>query len=233
MGAPTLFKTNDKTILAVGSYDYYLHGIDAKTGLGLWKYESDNFLNSAPALFNRNAVFGGCDGFMLMVNMIDGTSSGKVEVATYVISSPAIANYKAYIGDYDGGFSCIDLNKKEIQWRFENSDNDLLFIASPSIVGDKILIESRDKFMYCFNRNNGELIWKKNTESRIDASTVANNKQVLLINMRGDLMLLNHSDGSTVWNYELGTSVINAPAVIEGAIVIAGSDGNVYFLSSE
>lgn len=230
MGAPTLFKTESRAILAVGSYDYYLHGIDAKTGKGLWKYESDNFLNSAPALFKGMAVFGGCDGFMHMVNISDGSSSGKVEVATYVASSPAIVDQRAYIGDYDGGFSCIDLNKKEIVWRYKNADNDLPFIASPSIVGDKILIGSRDKFMYCINRVSGELIWKKNTGSRIDASTVVNNKQVLLINMRGDLMLLNINDGSIVWNYELGTSAINAPAVVEGAIVIAGSDGYVYYL---
>lgn len=233
MGAPTLFKTKTNSILAVGSYDYFLHGVDAKSGKGIWKYESDNFLNSAPALYNKEAVFGGCDGFLHQVNMLSGISTGKTEIATYVASSPAIANGKAYIGDYDGGFSCIDLTKKTIDWRYENADNDLPFIASPSIVGDKILIGSRDKFMYCFNLNSGELIWKKNTGSRVDASTIVNNKQVLLINMRGDLMLLNHSNGTVVWNYELGTSAINAPAVIENTIVVAGSDGNVYLLSSE
>jgi outer membrane protein assembly factor BamB len=233
MGTPTLLKKDGKEILAVGSYDYYLHGVDAKTGLSLWKYESDNFLNSAPALSNENAVFGGCDGFLHQVNMNSGLSTGKVEIATYVASSPAVENNKAYIGDYDGGFTCIDLKNKTIEWRYQNPDNDLPFIASPSLVEDKILIGSRDKFIYCFNKFNGELLWKKNTGSRIDASTIANNKQVLLINMRGDLMLLNHSDGNTVWNYELGVSAINAPAVIEGAIVVAGSDGNVYLLSSE
>lgn len=230
MGAPVLLKNGTQEILAVGSYDYYLHGVDAKTGKGLWKYESDNFLNSAPALWNGNAVFGGCDGFLHLVNMKNGTSSGKVEIATYVASSPAVSENLAYIGDYDGGFTCIDLNTKNIKWRFTNPDNDLPFIASPSLAGDKILIGSRDKMIYCFNLHTGALIWKKNTGSRVDASTIANQKQVLLINMRGDLMLLNHADGATVWNYQLGTSAINAPAVIENTIVVAGSDGNVYLL---
>ena len=232
MGAPTLFKNGTQTILAVGSYDYYLHGVDAKTGKGLWKYESDNFLNSAPAMWNGNAVFGGCDGFLHLVNMKNGQSSGKVEIATYVASSPAVSGNLAYIGDYDGGFTCIDLTSKSIKWRYTNPDNDLPFIASPSLVNDKILIGSRDKMMYCFNRHSGELLWKKNTGSRVDASTIANQKQVLLINMRGDLMLLYLSDGSVVWNYQLGAAAINAPAVIDNAIVVAGSDGNVYLLAS-
>ncbi|MFA9393071.1 MAG: PQQ-binding-like beta-propeller repeat protein [Prolixibacteraceae bacterium] len=233
MGSPTLFKNGNQTILAVGSYDYYLHGVDAKTGKGLWKYESDNFLNSAPAMNNGVAVFGGCDGFLHLVNMKTGVSEGKIEIATYVASSPAIDGTLAYIGDYDGGFSCIDFPAKNIKWRYENTDSNLPFIASPSVVGNKIFIGSRDKFMYCFDKNNGKVLWKKNTGSRIDASTIANSKQVLLINMRGDIMLLNNTGGSTVWNYQLGTSAINAPAVVENAIVIAGSDGNVYLLSSE
>ena len=45
----------------MGSYDYNLHCVDATTGKGLWKYESDNFINGAAALYQGNAVFGGID----------------------------------------------------------------------------------------------------------------------------------------------------------------------------
>lgn len=231
MGAPSLYKKGGKEIIAVGSYDYYLHGVDAKTGKLLWKYESDNFLNSAPALWDGKAIFGGCDGFLHMVDLLTGQSAGKVEIATYVASSPAVENGIAYIGDYDGGITAIDLNEKKIKWRYENPNSNMPFIASPSLIGNKILIGSRDKFMYCFDKEIGELLWRKNTGMRIEASTIANKSEVLLINMRGDLMLLNLKDGSTSWNYELGVSAINAPAVIAGTIVVAGSDGNVYCLS--
>ncbi len=231
MGAPTLFSRGGRTILAFGSYDYYLHGVDAKSGEGLWKYETENFLNSAPALYEGKAIFGGCDGFLHMVNMTNGLLAGKVEVATYVASSPAVADNFAYIGDYDGGFTCIDLEKQRIKWRFEKENNTLPFIASPSLAGNKILIGSRDRFLYCIDSDTGNKLWKVNTGNRVDASTIANSTQVLVANMRGDIMLLNHTDGSTVWNYELGVAVVNAPAVIDNIIVIAGNDGNVYFLA--
>ncbi|MBN1925617.1 MAG: PQQ-binding-like beta-propeller repeat protein [Prolixibacteraceae bacterium] len=232
MGAPAILASKEKEILAVGSYDYYLHGVDLKTGKGLWKYESDNFLNSAPAVSGNNAVFGGCDGFLHIVDMTQGTSSGKIEVATYVASSPAIVDKIAYIGDYDGGFTCMDLDQKKIVWRYQNPENDLPFIASPSVTGDRIFIGSRDKFVYCFNRKNGEIIWKKNTGSRVDASTVVNKKHVLVVNMRGDLMVLDIKTGKTIWNYELGIGIINTPAVIQNAIILAGSDGSIYCLAS-
>jgi len=230
MGAPAFLAVNGKKILAVGSYDYYLHGIDASTGKGLWKYESDNFLNAAPALYDGKAVFGGCDGFLHLVNMKDGKPESKIEVATYVPSSPAISEGKAYIGDYDGGVTCIDLTTKKKLWNFKNPASDLPFIASPSIIDNKLIIGSRDKFLYCFDRKTGKQIWKKNTGNRVDASTVVNKKQVLMVNMRGDVMLLNLSDGSVVWTYELGVGITNTPAVVQNAIVVAASDGNVYFL---
>jgi len=231
MGAPAYIEIGGQKILAVGSYDYFLHGVNAMSGKWLWKYESDNYLNSSPAVSNGKAIFGGCDGFLHLVNLKDGKSDSKIQVATYVASSPAIADNKAYVGDYDGGFSCFDLAQKKLVWKYENKESAQPFIASPSIIDDKIVIGSRDKFVYCFNKVNGNVIWKINTGNRVDASTVVNKKQVLVVNMRGDVMLLDMKTGKTVWTYELGEAVMNTPAVVEGAIVLAGSDGNIYLIA--
>jgi eukaryotic-like serine/threonine-protein kinase len=65
-------------VVVVGSYDYYLHGIDAATGKGLWKYEADNFLNGAPAIYDGVAVFGGCDG-LLAPGACEGWNAGEPE----------------------------------------------------------------------------------------------------------------------------------------------------------
>jgi outer membrane protein assembly factor BamB len=231
MGAPAFAEIKGKRILAVGSYDFYLHGVDALTGTGLWKYESDNYLNSSPAIYEGKAVFGGCDGFLHQVNMKDGKAVSKTQVATYVASSPAIDGNMAFVGDYDGGFSCIDLSLKKINWRYENKESAQPFIASATIIGNKVVIGSRDKFLYCFDKATGSIVWKVNTGNRVEASTVANKEQVLTVNMRGDLMLLDLKTGKKIWSYELGVGVMNTPAVVEGAIILAGSDGNVYMLA--
>jgi outer membrane protein assembly factor BamB len=231
-GAPAYAELNGMKIITVGSYDYFLHGVNALTGKCLWKYESENYINCSPAIFNGKAVFGGCDGFLHIVNLKDGKSDGKIQVATYVASSPAIADNRAYVGDYDGGFSCFDLAQKKLVWKYENKKAAQPFIASPSIIDDKIVIGCRDKFVYCFNKIKGTVLWKVNTGNRVDASSVVNKKQVLVVNMRGDLMLLDLKTGKTIWTYELGEAVMNSPAVVEGTIVVAGSNGNVYMLTN-
>jgi outer membrane protein assembly factor BamB len=85
--------------------------------------------------------------------------------------------------------------------------------------------------VYCFRKSDGKLLWKQNTGNRVEASAVVNASQALVVNMRGDLMLLRLNDGKPVWTYEIGTSVVNTPAVISNGIVVAASDGNIYFLS--
>jgi outer membrane protein assembly factor BamB len=207
--------------------------VDALTGKGLWKYETENYLNSSPAIANGKAVFGGCDGNLHQVTLKDGKADSKTQVATYVASSPAIEGNRAFVGDYDGGFSCIDLTSKKVIWKFENKESTQPFIASASVIGNKVVIGSRDKFVYCFNKADGKILWKINTGNRVEASTVVNKDHVLIVNMRGDVLMLDLKTGKTIWTYELGIGVMNTPAVVEGAIVLAGSDGNVYFLSRE
>jgi len=230
MGAPAYAEIGGKKIIAVGSYDFYLHGVDAITGKGLWKYESDNYLNSSPAITNGKAVFGGCDGFLHQVKLKDGIEECKTQVATYVASSPAIVDNKAFVGDYDGGFSCIDLATKKVAWKYENKESNQPFLASPSVIGNRVIVGSRDKFLYCFNKTDGKIEWKINTGNRVEASTVVNKEQVLTVNMRGDVLLLDLKTGKKIWSYELGVGVMNTPAVVDGAIVLAGSDGNIYML---
>ncbi len=232
MGAPAFIDLGDKKIIAAGSYDFFLHGVNAFTGKEIWKYESDNYLNSSPAIENNKAVFGGCDGFLHIVDVKTGLLDSKVEVATYVASSPALIDNKAYVGDYSGGLTCIDLNKKKILWKYENKESDLPFLASPSVNNDKVILGSRDKFVYCFDRKTGKILWKKNSGSRVDASTVINKKHVLGVNMRGDLFLLDIQTGKNIWTYEIGTPVINTPAITEKGIVVACADGNIIFIGN-
>ncbi len=207
-GSPNYWKNGKQTRLVVGSYDYYLHCVDAATGDSLWTYESDNFINGAAGCYDGKAIFGGCDGYLHIVNMATGKALKKVEVATYVASSVAVADDKAYIGDYDGRFSCVDLVKGEILWKFEEKEANLPFIGSPSILDD--------------------LVWKTNSGSRVDASPVIVGNQVLIANMRGDLQLLDLKTGKINWSYELGSGIVGNPAVCDGKIWCAASDGYIY-----
>ena len=159
IGSANWWKVGDKIHIVVGSYDYYLHCVDAETGKGLWKYESDNFINGAAACENGMAMFGGCDGYLHLVDIATGKLVKKIDVATYVASSVAVEKDKAYIGDYDGRFFQVDLKNDRTNWVWEDENTKLQFIASPAIIGEKVLTANHNKFLYCFNKNTGEKLW--------------------------------------------------------------------------
>lgn len=228
MGSPNIHRQGSSISLVTGSYDYCLHCVDAKTGVFKWKYESDNFINGAAAITGGVAIFGGCDGFLHLVNINTGKLSNKIDIATYIASSAATGSGFAYVGDYDGQFTCVNLRENKIAWQFSSEGSQLPFIGSPALFKDYVVAGGRDKNVYCFNKSSGALIWKFNTGSRVDASLVIVSDRVLVVNMRGDFIILNLSDGKLLWTYELGTPVSGNPAVLDKKIIIAADDGNIY-----
>ncbi len=228
-GSPNFWVSGDKTMIVFGSYDYYLHCLDAGTGKMIWKYETDNFINGAAACYQGKAIFGGCDGFIHVVDILTGKLEKQIDIATYIASSVAVSDNAAFIGDHDGKFSCIDLENEKIAWTWTNDRSRLPFLASPSVNQKVAVIGNEDKYTYCFNRSTGELIWRFNSGSRINASPVIARDRVLVANMRGDLFILDISNGDVLWNYELGSAITGTPAVVSGErFYIAASDGYIY-----
>ncbi len=226
-GGVNWWKSGNSIRLVVGSYDYNLHCIDAITGKGIWKYESDNFINGAAACVDGNALFGGCDGFLHVVGIASGQSTAKIDVSTYVPGSAPTAGGLCFLGDYDGGFTCVSVTEKKILWKYTGDKSQLPFVASAAISGDRVVTGNRDKQVYCFGKTDGKLIWKFNTGEKVDASPLICQGKVLAANMRGDLILLKLSDGTMEWTYETGSPIFANPAVAGGKIFVGAQDGTV------
>lgn len=233
IGSPNWWEAGNSTYILVGSYDYYLHCVDAQSGEVKWKYESDNFINGAPACSGGKTFFGGCDGFLHVVDIVTGKADKKIDVATYVPGSPALENQKAYLGDYDGRFFQVDIEKEETTWVWEDEVTTLPFIASPAVLGNRLFTANHNKFLYAFDKNNGEKLWEYNAENRVEASPVVAGNKVVVANMRGDLALVNLSDGKVVWTYEIGSQIIHNPALAGGKMFVGAYDGNVYCFGSQ
>jgi eukaryotic-like serine/threonine-protein kinase len=76
------------------------------------------------------------------------------------------------------------------------------------------------------------MLWNVNTGSRVESSPLVDKNNVLIANMRGDLMVLRQSNGATVWTFELGSPVIGSPAVIQNRILVTTQDGAIYCLGN-
>jgi outer membrane protein assembly factor BamB len=202
--------------------------VDARSGKNIWKYESNNFINGAAACQSGVAVFGGCDGYLHLVDIATGNLKKKIEVASYIAGSASLSGTSSFIGDYDGKFTCVDMNTQRIKWQWQDETTNLPFICSPSILKDKVITGNDNKYVYCLDKASGKLVWKFNTGSRVEASTVSSLNKVLVANMRGDLFILELSSGKKLWSYEIGTPVSATPAVLKDRFIVASGDGTIY-----
>ncbi|HET9571756.1 MAG TPA: PQQ-binding-like beta-propeller repeat protein [Bacteroidales bacterium] len=232
MGGANWWTDGKKTCILVGSYDFYLRCLDAATGKLLWKYEAQNYINATVAIWKNQAVFGGCDGLLHVVNLTNGKRVTTSSIGTYIASPVALENNRAYIGDYDGKVTCMDFVHKTVFWQFKNPNKEIPIVSAPTVFGNRVMIGSKDRFFYCFDKNTGKILWKRNTGSPVEASSIADTKNVLVSNMRGDILLLNQILGSVLWTYELGSPSQGGPVVCPTGIAIGAKDGRLYFLGT-
>ena len=189
-------------------------------------YETENYVNGAPAVVDGKAVFGGCDGVLHIVSVSDGKHIDEIEIGPYIAGTVAAAGTRAFVGHYEGGFLCADLADGEIVWEYGESE--FPFFSSAAIGKDRVVFGGRDKRVHCVRRDNGKGLWTFRTRGQVDSSPVICGEKVVAPSADGRLYVLGLADGKELWSFELGEAVIGSPAVAAGKIVVGCEDGRVY-----
>lgn len=155
---------------------------------------------------------------LLSLRMADGTVKWqypeKADAKHLLYSSPVVLEDKILVGDYGGVLRSINPNTGTLLWTFEEADN--RYIASPVVTGDQIFAASMDGTLYALNQN-GVLQWKFETKAGLWVSPVANGDMVYQSSMDKKLYALKKSDGSLVWEADMGAASVTVPVLSEDA----------------
>ena len=65
--------------IVVGSWDYNLYALDAKTGKQQWKFECQERINGTPAVVRGRTMFGGCDAMVHVIKLDKGKEEKAIE----------------------------------------------------------------------------------------------------------------------------------------------------------
>jgi eukaryotic-like serine/threonine-protein kinase len=229
LASPNFVKVNNRTAIVIGGYDYKLHCIDAATGKSNWVYETGNYINGSPAVFDGKTVFGGCDALLHVLSLADGQKVKEVEAGAYIAASVAIKDNRAYVGHYENEFLCIDLEKGTNAWTYR--DKNFAYFSSPSLTEDRVIFGGRDKKVHCVNRANGRLAWTFATRGKVDSSPAVCGDKIVIGSDDGRLYVLSLKTGKETWSYEIGPPIASSPAVVDGMVLVGADDGGVYAFS--
>ena len=165
-----------------GSYDGFLYCLNTENGALVWKFETEGYVHGTPGVWTQPAsgsgdaknfvIVTGCDSYLRVINIDDGTQTQQLELGAYVAASPAISQNSVYCGTYGTEILGVALDTGEIAWRYRHPKRQFPFFASAALTEDSVIIGGRDKMVHALSRETGAPIWTYPTKSSIESSAV-------------------------------------------------------------
>ncbi|MCB1077960.1 MAG: PQQ-binding-like beta-propeller repeat protein [Verrucomicrobiae bacterium] len=210
-----------------GSHDFNLYSVAAETGEVRWKHETENYVMATPSIDASlpGVIFGGCDGFLHIINGITGEKLHQVDIGQYVANSAAVRDGIAYVAHYGGEVVAVQAGTGEIVWKAATG---VEYHGSPAVTATEVIVPGTDKRLAAFDRVTGKETWSFQGRRDFECSPVVCESAIWIGGMDGRIYALSPTDGTELWNYDLGAQIYSSPALSRGVLVICGEDGVVY-----
>ena len=206
----------------VGSYD------GLKDGKVAWQFRTNGPVHATASVAGGLAYISGCDGVLRGIRIADGQEMVQIKTGSYTGASPALSADSAYFGTFDNVVLAFNLKTKKPLWQYENPAKPFPFYSSAAIVGGKVILGGRDKFVHCLDAKTGKELWSVLTRSRVESSPAVVDGRVYVGSNDGRFYVLDVATGAKLWEFNAGAPLSASPAVAEGRIVIGSQDGKLY-----
>jgi len=237
VASPNRISFDSKNAIIVGSYDNYLYCLDSREGSLINRFESGYYINGAVAQTDNFVVYGGCDGWIRVVDCIAGIQTDSLDTEIYIPASPAISNDYCYIADHSGNVYEIKLEDGKIVFSkkiIESKDEDSNFVSVPAVSDKMLYVVSDDRNMYAINRKDGATAWKYLLKGNTgESSPVICNDKLLVCTKTGIVSIHEAKTGELLWEYDIGEQIIASPAVIDGHFYILTFKGTLFCFGSK
>ncbi len=193
-------------------------------------------INSYPGLTaGQSAAYLADHNSVYAVNTKDGSLlwrfPEKVDNAKSFYATPVLVGETLYIGDYLNNLYALNASNGSQTWAFQAGDQGH-FVGSPLVTNDAIFAPSSDHYLYALTLD-GKLRWKYKTGNILWAQPATDGKLLYLPGMDHVLYALNPSDGSLVWEKDLGSALLGSPVIgADGTVYAIPMDGNIFALDS-
>jgi len=210
-----------------GSFDGYVHALDASTGEERWRFQTGGEVWSSPAVADGKVYIGSGDYSLYALNAVTGEQLWRFETGAQVNSSPTVADGVVYVGSTDGCVYAVDAATGKVLWRFQTED---WVWSSPAVIGGTVYIGSKDKYVYALDAATGELRWRFRTGGLVASSPAVVDAVVYVGSGDNSVYALDAVTGQQIWRFQTGGQVTSSPAVVAGVVYVGSEDNHVYAL---
>ncbi len=136
-------------------------------------------------------------------------------------STPTIHNGVVYFGSHDNNIYAVNVQDGTEEWRLTTGG---AVAGKPLIFRDMVVVGSFDKKLYGIEATSGTLRWTVEGDNWFWAGAVANDISIFAPNMDGNIYAVD-VEGVPLWKYDLGSSIVSRPALIQGALAVSAKNG--------
>ena len=138
-------------------------------------------------------------------------------------STPVVKDGIVYFGSHDSYVYALGVIDGKEKWRFKTGGT---VAGRPLLFRDLVVVGSFDRILYGIDANSGTERWTLKGDNWFWAGAVADERSIFAPNMDGNIYALN-AEGDLLWKYDLGSAIVSRPAMVAGALAVAGKAGRV------
>lgn len=168
-----------------------------------WKTETGNSIYFSPITIKNTLVIGTIEGNLQGFDTQSGKQKWNIPVGGVLVGSPIAENNKIYTAS-STAFICADAVSGKVIWKSNLPKS--YSQGTPLIQGDKIIFGVWDTYVYCLDKNTGNLIWKWNNgnENQIlysagNVNMVASKSRLYFVTPQRFLNILDIETGKTLF----------------------------------
>jgi outer membrane protein assembly factor BamB len=194
-------------LVYVGDWSGKVYAFRARTGRGVWTYQTGDKVKDGIAYAGGRVYFGSYDSHVYALNARTGKLVWKASpqqrlgaLGTFY-STPAVAYGRVYIGSTDGKVYSFGATSGKVRWSHGTGS---YVYASPAVWNRRVYVGSYDHNFYCFDAATGDVRWSVKTNGQINGSAVVINGVVYVATFGGRTYGFDARTGKKLWVFHRG-----------------------------
>ena len=180
----------------------------------------------------QHVLFGGCDGWLRIINCETGEATDSMKTEAYIPSSPAIMGNYCYVGDYNGNMYELLLENGKISGHKKitsATEKNGSFVSVPAISAHDVFFYPDNRHLLSINRRTGETNWKYMLKGDVgESAPVICQDRIITCTKTGIISIMDTETGKLIWEYDTGEQIIGSPAIIKNHFLILTSKGSLF-----
>lgn len=230
-------------IVVVASKDGKVVALNENNGAVLWKVDAPNAVFAAPQIGQGHVIIKSIDGKVAALAAATGQTlwiydHGAPNMVMRRGSQPQIFQNEVITGYSDGKLSALNLEDGRLIWEQTISEpqgasevEQMADVAADPIVsGGVVYAASYQGKLAAVNARTGAMLWQQDVSPY--AGMALNSSMIYTSDADGVVWAFDRASGSEMWHQPALTNrILNAPVLIDKALVVGDGGGYLHFLS--